>query len=98
MPVGATGMVRVPSDAPAIRMMPAPALSIVVPTCGRPAALRRLLGALAAQHQPHSFEVVVVADGIRADATGVGDPRAWPFIVRLIEQPRSGPAIARNAG
>jgi GT2 family glycosyltransferase len=79
-------------------MSRAPSLSIVVPTCGRAGALRRLLRALAATPDPHTFEVVIVADGVRAADTGVGDARAWPFTVTIVEQRPSGAAIARNTG
>lgn len=45
-----------------------PNVSVIVPTCGRPASLRRLLGRLAWQASAPPFEVVVVLDGVRAAA------------------------------
>ena len=91
-------MVFVETRDPGTTVTRTPELSIVVPTCGRPGALRRLLRALSQQHGSHAFEVVVVADGVRAASTGVGDTRAWPFAVRVEEQPRTGAATARNRG
>ncbi|HUR33753.1 MAG TPA: glycosyltransferase [Vicinamibacterales bacterium] len=78
-------------------VMPGTALSVVVPTCGRAAAVRRLLQALAVQREVPPFEVIVVADGVAAAATGVGTA-AWPFEVQVIEQARAGAAAARNRG
>jgi GT2 family glycosyltransferase len=78
--------------------MSAPAVSIVVPTCGRQASVRRLLRALAARVGADPIEVIVVGDGIRATECGVGHPQAWPFPVRVIEQARAGAAVARNTG
>lgn len=79
-------------------MSRAPSLSIIVPTCGRPGALRRLLRALAASRDPQAFDVVIVADGVPGAATGVGDPRVWPFTIAIVEQRQSGAAVARNTG
>ena len=78
--------------------MTAPHLALVVPTIGRPASLQRLLRSLCTQRDVPVFEVVVVADGVPAAAVGVGDPRGWPFPVRVVEQPARGAAAARNAG
>jgi glycosyltransferase involved in cell wall biosynthesis len=74
-----------------------PALSVVVPTRDRPAALGRCLGALACQTAP-SLEIVVVDDASR-DAGAVRDAiaRACPT-ARVVPGPGRGPAAARNAG
>jgi hypothetical protein len=43
-----------------------PLISLIVPTYGRPASLRRCLGSVAAQEYPRdSFEVIVDDDGSR---------------------------------
>ena len=76
-----------------------PAITVVVPTHGRPEAVARLMRALQSQRLPggQSFDVIVVDDGspvpveIAPDASG-----AVP--VRIIRQAQQGPASARNAG
>ena len=67
----------------------APMISVVVPTCDRPAALGRCLAALARQRTPQPLEVVVVNDG-RADVEAAG--------ARVIGAAGAGPAAARNLG
>ena len=73
--------------------------SVIIPTHDRRQLALRLLAALADQCvSAASFEVVVVIDG---SADGTADAlRAsrWPFPLRLIEEPRGGPAAARNRG
>lgn len=78
--------------------MAGPAVSVVVPTCGRPQALGRLLTALAYQDGAPPFEVLVVADGAPDHAVGVEPARPMPFPVRVLTQPALGPASARNRG
>jgi glycosyltransferase involved in cell wall biosynthesis len=76
-----------------------PLVSIVIPTHNRAARLLAALDALARQDwSDGAFETIVVADGC-TDATreAVGSWRA-PFPLRLVEQPGSGPAVARNRG
>ena len=76
-----------------------PFVSVVVPTCGRAAALRACLEALSRQdYPPERYEVVVVDDGgdpaaEASTAAGPAGPRT-----RLLRQPNAGPAAARNAG
>lgn len=71
-------------------------LSVVIPTHGRPAELRRCLAALAAQERTAAAQVIVVDDG--------GDPPATlpdlaPAGTRIIRSdPARGPAAARNLG
>lgn len=79
-----------------------PAVSVVVPTCERPALLARCLAALLAQDvSPETFEVLIVDDGptaatrrlVQAEAL-----RARPAIRYVAAGPRRGPARARNLG
>jgi GT2 family glycosyltransferase len=85
-------------------MTPEPAISVVIPTCGRPNLLRRCLDALMKQTlRLDAFEIIVVDDG-RSDATRqVVAEMARQFIapvIRYIQPPAGskGPAGARNAG
>jgi len=74
-----------------------PAISVIVPTFGRADAIGRCVAALRAQ-QPvdGGFEIVVVDDGspepVRVSPADTGPP------VRVVRQPNSGPACARNRG
>ncbi len=79
-----------------------PLMSVVVPTCGRPALLRRCLTALLAQDlAPEAFEVIVVDDG-QGDATRqlVAELAQRSRLPLRYMSPREhwGPAFARNAG
>jgi GT2 family glycosyltransferase len=75
-----------------------PALSVIVPTAGRPEGLWRLLRALAAQRLSEPFEVVVVVDGAPAEAAGSAPRAEWAFPVIVHRQGARGPAAARNRG
>jgi GT2 family glycosyltransferase len=76
-----------------------PLVSIVVPTHNRASRLGASLDALARQRGPHdALEVVVVADGCTDDTADVFASWRPPFAARLISQPASGPAVARNRG
>ena len=87
---GTRGAARPPGRDPAGE--PAPAVSVVVPTRGRPDAVRTLVAALADQRDAPDHELVLVDDG--------GDlaPPAAPFPLRMLRTPGVGPAAARNAG
>jgi len=67
-------------------------ISVVVPTCDRPAALRRCLAALARQDAEADLDVVVVDDGTAAGGS-VEAPGA-----RVVRAGGRGPAAARNLG
>lgn len=74
-----------------------PELSVLVPTYGRPEALRRVVEQLAKQTlDPHRFELVVVDDG--GDPAADSDPATTPFRSSVLRQSNAGPAAARNAG
>ncbi|HMN79739.1 MAG TPA: glycosyltransferase [Burkholderiaceae bacterium] len=85
-----------------------PAISVVIPTCGRPFLLDRCLGALLRQSlSGRSYEIVVVEDGEGDDGgtLAVCDERRiqslasdGPAIQHLQTGRRRGPAAARNLG
>lgn len=69
-----------------------PTATVVVPTRGRPEALRRCVDALLAQRTPPGFhEIVVVQDEM-------GSTPALPDQVTVLRQDPAGPAVARNRG
>lgn len=76
-------------------------LSVVIPTKDRAEALNRTLDALAAQRADGAELEVIVVDNGSSDGT-VEQMRARAgaaaIPVKLLEQPRGGPAAARNAG
>jgi GT2 family glycosyltransferase len=79
--------------------MSSPLVSVVIPTRNRPRAVASCLDALAEQSLPHgSFEVIVVDDGSEPPLSL--DPRCWAanFDLKIIRQPNTGPAGARNRG
>jgi GT2 family glycosyltransferase len=78
---------------------PAPFVSVVVPTCGREALLRRALDSLSGVEYPR-FEIVVVDNRPDLPGTaaliagrGAGNPP-----VRYVREPRRGVVHARNRG
>ncbi|MES2354801.1 MAG: glycosyltransferase [Pseudomonadota bacterium] len=81
-------------------------VSIVVPTCGRPALLDRCLEALVDQHiDPASYEIIVVDDGASRETKAV--VAQWtarvlgqgPIIGYIgVTKAPHGPAAARNHG
>jgi glycosyltransferase involved in cell wall biosynthesis len=85
-----------------------PLVSVVIPTCGRPALLERCLAAIVRQEFPaEAFEVIVVDDGPSAQtrdavtrwvARTVGTGAAGPTIGYCSTQRAKGPAAARNLG
>lgn len=79
--------------------MTSPALSVVIPTCNRPAQLAACLHSLAAQTLPPAlFEIIVVDDGGAAPAAPALAPFFSSLPLRHLRQPNAGPAAARNAG
>jgi glycosyltransferase involved in cell wall biosynthesis len=57
---------------------PAPDISVVIPTCGRPELLRRCLDALSRQTlDPSRFEVIVVDDGPTRNGPAVARNLGW---------------------
>jgi glycosyltransferase involved in cell wall biosynthesis len=79
--------------------MPLEAISVVIPTHERPAALHTCLAALAAQTlDSEQFEVVVVDDGGSVELGDIVDRHRGSLRISLSRRPHAGPAAARNAG
>lgn len=75
------------------------AASVVIPTHRRPETVTRVVDALAVQDvSPGTFEVVVVCDGLADPSSSLLGHRAYPFPLKLEEQSRQGPSVARNHG
>lgn len=73
--------------------------SVIIPTFNRPRDLARCLLALNRLDYPKDeFEVVVVDDGGGANLEPVLEPYRPHIHLRLLRQPNSGPAAARNNG
>src|SRR3970040_688082 len=78
--------------------MPAPYISIVIPTYNRPTVLASCLRAIAGLAYPRDrFEVIVVDDGGSAPLEQILAPYR-ELSLKLIHQANSGPAAARNRG
>jgi glycosyltransferase involved in cell wall biosynthesis len=76
-----------------------PAVSVVIPTIGRPAQLTQLLRAILAEDGP-PIEILVAHNGPRAEATRVAaaEAAAGDHRVRVLAAPRAGTSRARNRG
>jgi GT2 family glycosyltransferase len=75
------------------------AVSIVIPTYGRPQRLARCLAAIANLDYPHdAFEVIVVDDGSDPPIAPVATPFKETLNLTLVRQGNAGPATARNTG
>jgi GT2 family glycosyltransferase len=76
-----------------------PVFSVIVPTYGRPDALRACVQALTALDYPRDgFEVIVVDDGGNVPLEPVLEPIAKQLRMKVVRQPNAGPAAARNFG
>jgi GT2 family glycosyltransferase len=76
-----------------------PGMSVVVPACGRIDALRRCLGALAAQEPvAGGLQVVVSIDGDDPDPEAVRVAAPAGLHVQVVRAEQTGPAGARNRG
>lgn len=73
-----------------------PRASVIVPARNAASTLARTLDALGHQDLDEAFEVIVVDDG-SVDETG-RVARSSPIPARVLTQPPSGPAVARNLG
>ncbi len=75
-----------------------PEFSVVIPTYNRMDVLPEVLAGLERQQPAPDFEVVVGDDG-STDGTGEWlESRGFEVPVRVLRQPNSGPAAARNRG
>jgi glycosyltransferase involved in cell wall biosynthesis len=73
--------------------------SIVIATSGRPLQLKRCLAAISRLHfPPELFEVVVVFDGGPATPESDLAKTLGDVHLRVMEQHRQGPSVARNTG
>jgi GT2 family glycosyltransferase len=76
-----------------------PLFSIIVPTRNRPEQLLNCLNSIACLNYPKDhFEILIVDDGSQAYPASVIKRFKDRLDIILIEQSRSGPAAARNAG
>ena len=75
-----------------------PMISVVIPTRGRAASVRRALAALALQDLPSGeFEVIVSVDGPDEETVDLIRSFASPYVLRAVEGPGGGRAGACNA-
>jgi GT2 family glycosyltransferase len=73
--------------------------SVVIPTFNRPQNLARCVQALSRLDYPKDeFEVIVVDDGGSSDIEPALETHPTNMHLRLLRQPNSGPAAARNNG
>jgi GT2 family glycosyltransferase len=88
------------AELPAVRPEPGdPWLTVVVPTLDRPDALDETLAGLDRQRcEPERVEIVVVDNGPGGAAAARLARRAGRLPLRVVTEPRRGPAAARNAG
>jgi len=78
---------------------PPPFFSIVIPTYNRPKQLASCLHSINGLTYPRErFEVIVVDDGSHTPLDSIVKSFSGPLAIRLITQPNSGPALARNRG
>src|SRR4051812_34406551 len=76
-----------------------PEISVVIPTHNRRERLRSCLDSLAGQTlEPSRFEVVVAVDGSTDGTAEMLHELETPFALRVVVQPQSGQAAARNTG
>ena len=76
-----------------------PALSVAIASRDRRESLLSVLDALARQTlPPERFEVIVVLDGSGDDSRTAARSVDVPYRLRVLEQPHSGVAAARNRG
>ncbi len=76
-----------------------PAVSVVIPTHNRARSLGHVLEALSSQQKDtEGLEVVVVDDGSTDETLEYLRSRDWGMDVKVVSQPQSGVAVARNHG
>jgi glycosyltransferase involved in cell wall biosynthesis len=75
-----------------------PQLSLVIAAYNDWAALEKCLASVAGQRNAPEFEVLVVDDGSASEAPAAVTTRSGQFELRVLRQPHSGIAVARNRG
>jgi len=78
--------------------MSATAVTVVIPTFGRPWQLQACAEVLAAQTLGEPWEVVVVDNGSPEPIVRLAERFAGRLDLRVIRQDNAGPAAARNRG
>ncbi len=75
-------------------------LTVVIPTRNRPDALEETLAAFAAQQVDGDWELIVVDNGSTDDTVARVEAlvATFPVPLRVLREPRPGPAAARNTG
>lgn len=76
--------------------MPDPAISVLIPTYGRPDGIARCLEGLCGLATRGGFEVVVVDDGSPVPVPPIAERFAGRLDLRCVRQENAGPAAARN--
>ena len=73
--------------------------SVVIPTYNRLGSLKRCLAGLLKQAYPHDqFEIIVISDGSKDETVKYATSIQTDIRLRVLDQPNSGPASARNQG
>ena len=78
-----------------------PTVSVVIPIYNRASFLEKCLRPLFEQSYPRDrYEIILIDDGSTDNTIQQARQLAdqWPGMFRLIQQPNSGQAIARNNG
>lgn len=74
-----------------------PKVSVIIPTCNRPAMLKRAISSVLAQTY-QDFEIIVVDDGMKERAENVANSFHDPRITYIAHEQGKGGAAARNTG
>lgn len=84
------------SEGAAAPRMPACRISVIIPVHDRKERLRECLASLAGDGYGGKAEVLVISDGGPAEMRDLEREWRGPWSMRWIDQPKSGPAAARN--
>ena len=78
--------------------MHSPAVTVIVPSYGRPRQVLACVEALAAQELREPWEMVIVDDGSPEPLAALTERFAGRLDLRVVRQENAGPAAARNRG